>query len=81
MLSNAEAQARNAHKLAYDPDTPFVLCAGSLTPLYRGGPAPLRSPYSGAAYGADFKGSVCVIDGMACVGLETIGLVSMAGGR
>jgi hypothetical protein len=35
----------------------------------------VRSPYSGAVYKPEFNGSVCVIDGMAQVGVETIGLV------
>jgi hypothetical protein len=35
----------------------------------------MRSPYSGSAYGPAYKGTVCVIDGMASVGTETIGLV------
>ena len=75
VLQKSEAEARNALKVDYDDHTPFVLCAGSLTPIYRGAPL-VRSPFSGAAYQPSFKGSVCVIDSMAQVGLETLGLVS-----
>jgi coatomer subunit alpha len=63
-------------KVNYDDRTPFVLCASSLTPIYRGSEL-VRSPYSGAAYLPTYKGSVCVIDGMAQVGVETLGLVNL----
>ena len=76
MLQKSEAEARNALKVDYDERTPFALCAGSLTPIYRGAEL-VRSPYSGAAYLPSFKGTVCVIDCMAAIGLETLGLVSL----
>jgi hypothetical protein len=37
----------------------------------------VRSPFSGAAYTPAFRGTVCVIDGLAQVGVETLGLVSL----
>ena len=75
VLQLSEAQARNALTVQYDDTGAFHLCAGSLTPIPRGAAA-IRSPYSGAYYTPEFKGSVCVIDGMAKVGVETLGLVS-----
>lgn len=78
-LQRSEAEARNAHKVNYDDRTPFVVCAGSLTPVYRGGEV-VRSPYSGAYYTPEFRGKVCAIDGMAAVGLETLGLVCSGSG-
>jgi len=54
----------------------FHLCAGSLTPIPKASPF-VRSPYSGAYYKPEFKGSVCTIDGMAQVGVETLGLVCL----
>ena len=75
MLQASEQQARNTHKIAYDEASGFTICCGSLTPIPKGAEL-VRSPYSGAAYHAKFKGSVCVIDGMAQVGVETIGLVN-----
>ena len=74
MLQLSEAEARNALSIAYDERTSFHLCAGSLTPILKGSPC-VRSPFSGAYYKPEFKGSVCVVDGMAQVGTETIGLV------
>jgi coatomer protein complex subunit alpha (xenin) len=79
VLAASEQEARNAVKVDYDPSTPFVLCAGSLTAIYKGSTASgdiVRSPYCGANYSARFKGTVCVVDGMSSVGLETLGLVS-----
>ena len=74
VLALSEQQARNAITIDYDAKNPFDICCGSLTPIYRGSPL-LRSPYSGAAYTPQFRGSVCAIDGMAAVGVETLGLV------
>jgi coatomer protein complex subunit alpha (xenin) len=74
VLQNSESQARNTHKIAYDEASGFSLCAASLTPIAKGAEL-VRSPYSGAAYLPSYKGSVCVIDGMAQVGVETLGLV------
>jgi len=77
VMQKAAAEGRNAHKLNYDEGVAFKICAATLTPIYRGSDA-VRSPYSGAYYHADAKGTVCVVDGMAQVGLETVGLVSAA---
>jgi coatomer protein complex subunit alpha (xenin) len=74
VLQLSEQQARNAHKIDYDPAQPFTICAGSLTPIYKGVES-IVSPFSGAVYLPRFKGSVCAIDGMSAVGIETLGLV------
>jgi coatomer protein complex subunit alpha (xenin) len=74
VLELSEKQGRNAVKIDYDERTAFEICAASLTPVYKGQPVH-HSPYSGAAYAASYNGSVCVIDGMAAVGTETLGLV------
>ncbi len=74
VLAKSQKEARNAHKIDYDEAVGFQLCAKSLTPIYRGTPS-VRSPYSGAAYHERFKHEVCVIDGIAEIGTETLGLV------
>jgi len=74
VLQKSEAEARNAVRVAYDETGAFSICAATLTPIPRGG-ACVRSPYSGAVYTPDHAGTVCVIDGMAQVGTETLGLV------
>ena len=62
--------------LDYDDRSSFHLCAGSLTPIAKGAPV-VRSPYSAAYYKPEYKGTVCVVDGMSQVGVETIGLVCL----
>ncbi len=73
-MTLSEQQARNSIKIDYDERTSFSLCASSLTPLYKGTEI-VRSPYCGATYSAQFKGTICVIDGLSLVGTETLGLV------
>ena len=76
----SESQARNAHSIDYDEASGAALCAASLTPIPKGAPS-VRSPFSGAAYHPQYKGSVCVVDGMALVGTETLGLVCSISAR
>jgi coatomer subunit alpha len=76
----SEAQARNSHVIDYDESSGAALCAASLTPIPKGAPS-VRSPYSGAAYHPQYKGSLCVIDGLAQVGVETLGLVCSIAAR
>ena len=76
VLQLSEAEGRNAISIDFDEMNPYKLCCASLTPIYRGSPV-ITSPYCPAAYKPEFKGSVCRIDGMSVVGVETVGLVSM----
>jgi hypothetical protein len=77
VLQISEGEARNAHRIEYDEKNPFVICCGSLTPIYKGSPT-IRSSYCNAPYRPEFRGTVCVIDGMSVVGQESIGLVCQA---
>ena len=74
VLAKSEQEGRNAHKMDYDERNPFVICAGTLKPIYRGSDL-VRCPYCGAAYTPDFKGKLCTTCGLSEVGLETLGLV------
>lgn len=84
ILAKSEAEGRNAFKLNYDEKAmaaaasagggASAICAASLTPIPRGSEA-VKSPFSGASYLPAYRGSVCVIDGMAQVGVEALGLV------
>ena len=76
IIQSSETEARNNLVVNYDERTTFSICAESLTPIPRGQPL-VRSPYSGATYKPEFIDTLCVIDGMAKVGLETIGLVNL----
>lgn len=74
VVDKAQAKGKNTVAVDYDPRNPFVLCPGSLTPIYRGQPS-VTSPYSGARYTPDYTGKVCRVDGCSTIGEETTGLV------
>ena len=74
VLAKSEQEGRNAHKIDYDERNPFVICAGSLKPIYRGSDL-VRCPYCGSAYTPDYKGKLCPTCNMSQIGLETLGLV------
>ena len=76
LLTVAERTPKDELALNYDPLNPFVICAGSLEPVYRGSPV-VTSAYCGASYKEQFKGSVCVIDGVSRVGVVGTGLKSI----
>lgn len=70
MLSLAEKTPHDElSDLAYDPLNPFVICAKSLSPIYKGEQS-ITSTYCNASYKPEFKGEVCVIDSMSRVGGE-----------
>jgi coatomer protein complex subunit alpha (xenin) len=74
VVEKAQAKGKNTIAVDYDPRNPFVLCPGSLTPIYRGQPS-VTSPFSGARYTPDFAGQVCRVDECSTIGEETTGLV------
>jgi coatomer protein complex subunit alpha (xenin) len=68
VLAAARADGgRGDPKLSYDSRNPFVVCCGSLTPIYRGNPS-IECPFCSASYKPSFKGSVCEICHLAEVG-------------
>jgi coatomer protein complex subunit alpha (xenin) len=75
VLAQGERNPRDAHEVAYDHFTAFDVCPASLSPIYAGSPA-VVSAYSGARYLPEYKGSVCVVDGVTQVGLTASGLRS-----
>ncbi|KAI9366723.1 coatomer WD associated region-domain-containing protein, partial [Zopfochytrium polystomum] len=60
----------------YDQHNPFVVCAISYTPIYRGSPSVL-CPYCGASYKPEFAGRLCKICDVAAIGANGSGLRSM----
>ena len=73
VIQLAEANPTDAFEYRYDERNPFVVCNGSMLPIYRGS-ALVRSTYSKAAYSPEFKGKLCAIDGMSEIGGEAPGL-------
>ena len=73
VIQLGEANPTDAFEYRYDERNPFVVCNGSMLPIYRGS-ALVRSTYSKAAYSPEFKGKLCDIDGMSEIGGEAPGL-------
>jgi coatomer protein complex subunit alpha (xenin) len=77
VLQKSEGEGRNEHKLNYDERTPFVTCAASPTPIYRGSDK-VVCPFCMSPYLPEYKDQTCGICGLAQIGLETMGLVCLA---
>lgn len=60
-------------QLDYDPLSPFVVCAGSYTPIYRGQPVEHCS-FCRASFKPTFKGKVCAVCNVGAVGGAASGL-------
>eukprot|EP01094_Clydonella_sp_ATCC50884_P009361 TRINITY_DN1888_c0_g1_i1.p1 TRINITY_DN1888_c0_g1~~TRINITY_DN1888_c0_g1_i1.p1 ORF type:complete len:1247 (-),score=542.11 TRINITY_DN1888_c0_g1_i1:203-3943(-) len=73
VVAYADKNPTDAHQLEYDERNPFVVCAGSLTPIYRGS-ASSQCPYCGASYTPAFEGTLCKVCELAEVGKEVSGL-------
>ncbi|EIW68332.1 hypothetical protein TREMEDRAFT_39829 [Tremella mesenterica DSM 1558] len=76
ILTAGQRNPRDTHEIAYDHFTPFDICPASLTPIYAGSPS-VQSAYTGARYLPEYKGSICVVDGVTQVGTPGSGLRSM----
>lgn len=73
VVTRGQRNPRDAHEIAYDQNTPFNICAATHTPIYEGSSYE-ESAYSGAKYLPEYKGTVCVVDGLSQVGLAGSGL-------
>jgi coatomer protein complex subunit alpha (xenin) len=60
-------------QIDYDERNPFVICATSMVPIYRGTPSTL-CPYCGAHYQQQHAGSLCVVCQLSKVGAPATGL-------
>ncbi|KAJ1674681.1 hypothetical protein EV182_002781, partial [Spiromyces aspiralis] len=65
--TRCDRQSRNAIDIDYDYHTPFVVCVGSLTPIYQGSPS-LACPYCGAFYKPEFEDTLCRVCELAQIG-------------
>lgn len=61
-------------RLNYDERNPFVVCAGSYTPIYRGNQS-IACSYCPAQYKPEFSGRQCSVCGIGTVGVRGTGLV------
>lgn len=67
---------QDAVQINYDERNPFVICAASLTPVYRG-TAATSCPYCGSHYLQEYNNSLCTICSLAKVGATGTGLTLM----
>eukprot|EP01128_Nolandella_sp_AFSM9_P008559 TRINITY_DN5258_c0_g1_i1.p1 TRINITY_DN5258_c0_g1~~TRINITY_DN5258_c0_g1_i1.p1 ORF type:complete len:1293 (+),score=283.65 TRINITY_DN5258_c0_g1_i1:54-3881(+) len=77
VLKLCEQRGRqDSMELAYDSRNPFVLCAGTLKPIYQGNPHE-ECPYCGASFIPAAKGRPCTICRLSSIGADATGLLSM----
>jgi coatomer protein complex subunit alpha (xenin) len=69
----AEKSPRDEVVLNYDSLNPFVLCATSFAPIYKGNPV-LTCSFCQASYSPDKQDSLCTVCGVAKVGATVSGL-------
>lgn len=70
----------NKHKIDFDERNPFVVCAMSMKPIYRGR-ALVQCPFCGANYATQFKGKICSVCEMCEIGAQCAGLKIMRFGK
>lgn len=75
VLAQGTKNPRDAHEVGYDHFTAFDVCPASLSPIYSGSPAVVCA-YTGAKYLPEYKGTICVVDGVTQVGLTASGMRS-----
>ncbi|OHT05607.1 Coatomer subunit alpha-3 [Tritrichomonas foetus] len=80
MLALCTQKASNKYKIDFDERNPFVVCAMSMKPIYRGRPV-LQCPFCGASYAATYKGQVCSICEMCEIGAQCSGLKLLRYGK
>eukprot|EP00300_Choanocystis_sp_HF-7_P020307 c20563_g1_i3.p1 GENE.c20563_g1_i3~~c20563_g1_i3.p1 ORF type:complete len:1208 (+),score=306.98 c20563_g1_i3:444-3626(+) len=73
----AEQKKSNQHRLDYDQRNPFVVCAESLRPIYKGSPF-VQCAYCGAHHGPSSDGKLCSICQISRVGVKGSGLFAEA---
>ncbi|KAI8613530.1 coatomer WD associated region-domain-containing protein [Chytriomyces sp. MP71] len=80
LLAACENNQTDEITLDYNQHNPFVVCAASYTPIYRGSPS-VACPYCAASYKLEYKGSLCQICNVSAVGAAGSGLKNINDGR
>lgn len=73
ILQACEVNPVDEHSLEYDGHNPFVLCAATYQPIYRGKPEK-KCSLCAASYLPEYEGRQCVACGVAEVGRNVLGL-------
>lgn len=69
----------DAVRVDYDQHNPFIVCAASFEPVYRGSPVS-KCAYCGAGYKPEYAGGVCAVCDVSRVGANGTGLRSALDG-
>lgn len=73
VLQACEKSSTNEQTLNYSEHNPFVVCAASYTPIYRGKPES-KCPLCESSYHPDYANSICRVCNVAMIGRDSIGL-------
>jgi coatomer protein complex subunit alpha (xenin) len=71
----ADQNPADAVKLDYDDRNPFVMCAVSKTPMYRGAVDPIRCCFCQSSAKPEFRGQTCPVCLISALGGEASGMV------
>ena len=74
VLQACERENKDEVELEYDSRNPFVVCAATFTPIYRG-TADVACPTCGARFVKEQEGTVCPVCNLGKVGADATGLV------
>jgi coatomer protein complex subunit alpha (xenin) len=77
LLAACEKTPKDEVTLAYDARNPFVVCAATLTPIYRGHKEAV-CPFCAAKHVPECKGAVCSLCELGRVGADGTGLTVCA---
>jgi len=72
-IAAGDRNPRNAVEISYDEFTPFQICAGTFTPIYKGSPL-VHCPFTDAAYLPEHKGKLDPLMELTEIGAAASGL-------
>mmetsp|Transcript_11360 Transcript_11360/g.13438 ORF Transcript_11360/g.13438 Transcript_11360/m.13438 type:complete len:1222 (-) Transcript_11360:338-4003(-) len=73
VLAACEKSPGDAHPVQYDSRNPFVVCAKTFQPIYRG-TKHVQCPACGSHYIAEAKGEICEVCGLGQIGRDASGM-------
>ena len=73
ILQACDKNPRNETKIDYDSRNPFVICAISMKPIFKGNPM-LKCGMCGSSFSPKYKGEICPNCNLATIGLESSGI-------
>ena len=77
LLAVCDQNPTDEAKLNYDSRNPFVICAASMTPIYKGSPNE-KCGYCSASFQPSYAGTTCTVCNIAAVGAAGGGLTVKA---